>query len=158
MVKPHLGAKTGPLLRNEYPKKGTVKLSGAAWGHCKREYWHYLDSNTNVGISYFKMYQSWPKGGMCMIAVRNIWYGNIPTSPFSGYLCFKYLISHLIHQQPYSICICTMISILYTSTLRFGEFSVPVLYNQGVVEPELEPRWFRPQIPCQLDSTIQPHR
>lgn len=81
-MKPYLGAKTGPLLRNEYPKQVTVKLSGAAWGHCKREYWHYLDSNTNVGISYFKMYQSWPKGGMCMIAVRNIWYGNIPVTVF----------------------------------------------------------------------------
>lgn len=56
------------------------------------------------------------------------------------YLCFKYFTSLLIDQQPYKICIYTIISILHLSTLKFGELSCPVLI-QHVAKPELECTW-----------------
>ena len=44
-------------------------------------------------------------------------------------LRFEYLMSQLIHHQPYKVCVYTLISISHMSSLRLGEFSSPVLHT-----------------------------
>ena len=103
--------------------------------HCRQILYHLSHQESpkynRVGVSYFKMYcllkgvtlGTW----IYVTAARKIKYGRL--NPSYHFLGPEYLMSHLIHHQPYKVCVYTLIPIFHMSSLRLGEFSSPVLHT-----------------------------